>query len=169
MFYILIIHVRNANRKRRCQVEQNAREIFQVFSRRFGFLNKACCNAGGHDISLVQSHILYEIQHQYQPSMQQVADTLGTDITTFSRQVRSLMKINLIKKTPDPNDRRISILSLTEEGKQVALDIDQQMNQYLEDVFASMSPEEKEMVLHSLQLLNKSMQQTSRCCTTPIG
>ncbi|WHY77249.1 MarR family transcriptional regulator [Neobacillus sp. WH10] len=150
-------------------MEQNLRELFQVFSRRFGFLNKDCCQACGHNISLVQSHILYEVEHQNHPSMQQVAERLGTDITTFSRQVQSLIKINLISKTPDPKDRRISILSLTEEGKEVAENINQQMNQYLDDVFSNMSKEEKEMVVRSIQLLNKSMQKTSKCCTTPLG
>ena len=150
-------------------MDQNLRELFQVFSRRFGFLNKDCCRAGGHNISLIQSHILYEVEHQHKPSMQQVAESLGTDITTFSRQVQSLIKINLISKTPDPKDRRISILSLTEEGTEVAENINQQMNQYLDDVFSNMSQEEKEMVVRSIQLLNKSMQKTSKCCTTPLG
>ena len=150
-------------------MEQNLRELFQVFSRRFGFLNKDCCQACGHNISLIQSHILYEVEHQYQPSMQQVADSLGTDITTFSRQVQSLIKLNLISKTSDPKDRRISILSLTEEGKEVAENINQQMNEILDDVFSNMSQEEKEMVVRSIQLLNNSMQKTTKCCTTPIG
>ncbi|MGM9987588.1 MAG: MarR family winged helix-turn-helix transcriptional regulator, partial [Bacillaceae bacterium] len=148
-------------------MEQNVRELFQVFSRRFGFLNKNCCQAGGHDISLVQSHILYEIDRQHNPSIQQVADTLGTDITTFSRQVQSLMKINLVTKKTDSKDRRISILFLTEEGKEVADSIDKQMNQYLDEVFSHMSQDEKEMVLRSIQLLNKSMAKTNKCCTTP--
>lgn len=150
-------------------MEQNLRELFQVFSRRFGFLNKNCCQACGHSISLVQSHILYEVEHQDQPSIQQVAESLGTDITTFSRQVQSLIKLKLIAKTPHPKDRRISVLSLTEEGREVAENINQQMNQYLDDVFSKMSQEEKEMVVRSIQLLNKSMQKTTKCCTTPIG
>ena len=150
-------------------MEQNLREIFQIFSRRFGFLNKDCCQAGGHDISLVQSHILYEIDHQHQPSIQQVAETLGTDITTFSRQVQSLVKMGLVSKTPDSTDRRISILSLTKEGKDVADDIDKQMNQYLEEVFSNMNQEEKEMVVHAIHLLNKNMEKTNKCCTIPLG
>lgn len=150
-------------------LEYNLRELFQIFSRRFGFLNKDCCQAGGHDISLIQSHILYEIERQHHPSMQQIAEILGTDITTFSRQVQSLIKMNLVTKTPHTNDRRISILSLTAEGKEVADNIDQQMNQYLDDVFSNMSQEEKETVVSSIQLLNKSMEKSSKCCTTPIG
>ena len=150
-------------------MEQNLRGLFQVFSRRFGFLNKNCCQACGHNISLVQSHILYEVEHQDHPSIQQVAESLGTDLTTFSRQVQSLIKLNLIVKTSYPKDRRISVLSLTEEGKEVAATINQQMNQYLDEVFSHMSQEEKDVVVQSIQLLNKSMQKTTKCCTTPIG
>lgn len=150
-------------------MEQDIRELFQIFTRRFGFLNKNCCQARGHDISLVQSHILFEIDRQQHPAMQQLAETLGTDITTFSRQVQSLIKMNLVKKEPDQDDRRISILSLTPEGKVVADDIDQQMNQYLEEVFSTMSETEKQTVVTSIQLLNKSMAKTNKCCTTPLG
>ncbi|MGM9925629.1 MAG: MarR family winged helix-turn-helix transcriptional regulator [Bacillus sp. (in: firmicutes)] len=150
-------------------MEQNVRELFQVFSRRFGFLNKGCCQVGGHDISLVQSHILYEIDHQHRPSIQQVAETLGTDITTFSRQVQSLVKKGLVSKITDSTDRRITILTLTVEGKEVADNVDRQMNRYLDDVFSNMTQGEKEMVIRSIQLLNKSMEKTDKCCTTLLG
>lgn len=150
-------------------MEHNLREIFQIFTRRFGFLNKICCQAGSHDISLVQSHILYEIDRQHHPSIQQVAETLGTDITTFSRQVQSLVKIGLVSKAPDSTDRRIFILSLTAEGKEVADNIDNQMNQFLETVFSNMSQEEKEMVVQAIHLLNRNMEKTNKCCTTPLG
>lgn len=145
------------------------RELFQIFTRRFGFLNKHCCHVGNHDISLVQSHILFEIDRQQNPAMQQLAQTLGTDITTFSRQVQSLIKMNLVKKAPDADDRRISILSLTTEGKVVANEMDQQMKQYLDEIFSTMSEMEKETVVKSIQLLNKSMAKTTKCCTTPLG
>ncbi|KPV56464.1 MarR family transcriptional regulator [Paenibacillus sp. A3] len=148
---------------------ENVRELFQIMTRRFGFLNKHCCSAGGLDISLVQSHILYEIDHQHKPSIQQVAEALGTDITTFSRQIQSLIKMNLVKKAPDPDDRRVYLLSLTTEGKYVAATIDQQMNAYLGEVFSHMNEFEKETVIRSIKLLNEAMEKSSLCCTTPLG
>ncbi|MHA7967802.1 MarR family winged helix-turn-helix transcriptional regulator [Paenibacillus sp. CAU 1782] len=148
---------------------ENTRELFQIMTRRFGFLNKNCCSAGGHDISLVQSHILYEIDRQHQPSIQQVAEALGTDITTFSRQIQSLIKMNLVKKSPDPNDRRVYLLSLTTEGKFVATIIDQQMNAYLNEVFSNLNDFEKETVIRSIKLLNEAMSKSSLCCSTPKG
>lgn len=147
----------------------NTRELFQTMTRRFGFLNKNCCSAGGFDISLVQSHILYEIDHQHEPSIQQVAEALGTDITTFSRQIQNLIKMNLVKKSPHPDDRRVYVLSLTVEGKFVATTIDQQMNDYLNEVFSHLNEQEKEAVIRSITLLNEAMLKSSLCCSTPIG
>ncbi|WP_309119789.1 MarR family winged helix-turn-helix transcriptional regulator [Paenibacillus sp.] len=148
---------------------ENVRELFQILTRRFGFLNKNCCSAGGVDISLVQSQILYEIDHQHNPSVQQVAEALGTDITTFSRQVQSLMKMNLVQKTADPDDRRVYVLSLTTEGKFVAATIDKQINAYLDEVFSHMNEFERETVLRSLRLLMGAMSKTRLCCSTQDG
>lgn len=145
----------------------NLRGLFQLLTRRFGLLNKSCCSADGVEVSLVQSHIIYEINRQYHPSIQQIAETLNTDITTFSRQIQSLIKMNLVKKTPLEEDRRISILSLTEEGIAVNKSIDEQMNDYLQEVFSGMNEFEKETVIRSLKLLNERMLQSSVCCTAP--
>lgn len=59
----------------------NVRELFQIMTRRFGLFNKNCCTMGAIDVSPAQSHILYEVDRQQNPSMQQIADTLGTDMT----------------------------------------------------------------------------------------
>ncbi|WP_135557779.1 MarR family winged helix-turn-helix transcriptional regulator [Paenibacillus cymbidii] len=148
---------------------ENVRDMFQLMTRRFGFLNKSCCSVGGIDISLPQSHILYEIDRRHEPSMQQIADVLGTDITTFSRQVQSLIKLNLVKKSPAADDRRVFILSLTVEGKFVATSIDQQMNMFLNEVFSHMNEFEKETVIRSIRLLTEAMSKSGQCCAPPMG
>lgn len=147
---------------------ENLRGMFQIMTRRFGLLDKNCCTAGGFDISLVQSHILYEIDRKHNPSIQQVADALSIDITTFSRQVQSLVKMGLVQKTPLPEDRRTTILSLTAQGNYIAGIIDAQMNDYLKEVFSHMSEFEQEMVVNSIKLLNESMAKSKVCCT-PLG
>lgn len=143
---------------------EDIRELFQVLTRRFGLLNKNCCSVDETDISLVQSHILYEISKHQSASVQTIADLLGMDITTFSRQTKSLVQMGLIKKTPHTNDRRINLLTLTLEGKKVASSIDEQMKEYLEEVFSKMSEFEKETVVHSIRILVDAMAKTSVCC-----
>lgn len=147
---------------------ENVRELIQIMTRRFGLLDRNCCSTGGAQISLIQSHILYEIDRQHNPSIQQIADTLAVDITTFSRQIQTLVNMDLVKKTPLPDDRRVSILSLTVQGKYVATTIDQQMKDYLGDIFSNMTEFEQDMVIRSIKLLNESMAKSKMCCT-PLG
>jgi DNA-binding MarR family transcriptional regulator len=148
---------------------ETIRGLFQTMTKRFGLLNKNCCSVGGMEISLVQSHILYEIDRLKQPSVQQVADALAMDITTLSRQIQKLIQMGLLKKTPYPEDRRIFILSLTTEGKFIAAKIDAEINEYLAEVFSHMSEFEKETVLRSIQLLNDCMAKSSVCCKPMYG
>ncbi|MFC7684969.1 MarR family winged helix-turn-helix transcriptional regulator [Ureibacillus sp. GCM10028918] len=143
---------------------ENKREIFHVLTRRFGLLNKNCCVVGDHELSIVQSHILYEIDKQFEPSMQQIAESLAMDITTFSRQIQTLVNLELVKKTPSPQDKRVSILSLTVQGKFVVTNIDHSMNAYLDEVFSHMNEFERETVIRSLKLLNEAMSKSSVCC-----
>ncbi|MGK9250265.1 MarR family winged helix-turn-helix transcriptional regulator [Paenibacillus humicus] len=148
---------------------ESTRELFQIMTRRFGLLNKSCCSVGGNDISTVQSHILFEVDRQHNPSMQQIADALGTDITTFSRQIQSLINMNLVKKTTDLSDRRISTLTLTADGEYVAKTIDQQMNTFLDEVFSYMSEFEKDTIVRSIKLMNSAMAKSEKCCRPVSG
>ncbi|MGM0897856.1 MAG: MarR family winged helix-turn-helix transcriptional regulator [Bacillota bacterium] len=143
---------------------ENKRELFQSMVKRFGLLNKNCCTVDDLEISLVQSHILYEIDRREWPSMQQVADALATDLSTFSRQVQSLMKIGLVTKVPSSEDKRISVLGLTAEGRKVALAIQRDMEAHLEEIFSHMTEFEQDMVLQSIKLLNEAMAKSSVCC-----
>ncbi|WP_025026379.1 MarR family winged helix-turn-helix transcriptional regulator [Caldalkalibacillus mannanilyticus] len=147
---------------------ENTRVLFQTLARRFGMLDKNCCSVGGMDISLVHSHILYEIDQLEKPSMQQVAERLGIDITTFSRQIQNLIKMDLVRKTTHAEDRRVYLLSLTTQGKYVATCIDAEMNQYLEEVFSHMNEFERDTVIRSITLLNEAMAKSSVCCK-PFG
>lgn len=147
---------------------ENKRELFQVLSRRFGLLNKNCCTVGGFEISTVHSHILYEIDKQNNPTMQQVADALGIDVTTFSRQIQTLIKLKLVSKNPSEEDKRYYILSLTTEGKFLATSIETTMNTYLNEVFSHMNEFEQETVLRSIKVLNNAMAKSSICCTPII-
>ena len=134
---------------------ESVREQIQIFVRRFGLLNASCCETCCEEqVSLLQSHILCEIRRTGDPAMQQVADELGIDITTFSRQVKSLEKRRFIVRRMSPKDRRVTLLGLTDEGKRVLEQIDRYMTKKIEDIFSLMSPFERETVTRSLGLLN---------------
>lgn len=144
---------------------EDVREVFQIFVRRFGLLNAGCCDTCcGQEISLVQSYILYEVNRLSSPSMQQVADALGIDITTFSRQIKALEKKELIHKEPDPSDRRVNILTLTSEGERLERQIDEYMKNFIERILSQFTEFERDMIIKSIQMLNKALVETGSCC-----
>jgi DNA-binding MarR family transcriptional regulator len=139
--------------------------MFQLLSRGFGLLNEECCdNCCGQTVSQVQSHIIYEINRQHNPSMQDVANALGMDITTFSRQVKTLVDRGLVNKTPDPNDNRFNILSLTPEGQFMENDINERVNEQLNKILSHLSDFERESVIRSFKLMIDAMQKSNTCC-----
>lgn len=142
------------------------RKSFQAITRSFGLLNKTCCSVDGVDVSAAQSHILYEIDANDHPSIQQVADLLGIDITTFSRQIQALVKMELVTKIPSEEDKRISNLSLTDKGEKVAKEIDKQVNAFLEDIFSQMTEFERDTVQRAIHLLADTMTKSPVCCGT---
>ena len=133
-------------------------EELQLFVRRFGLLNASCCDeCCGEQVSMAQGHILFEIRRTDNPSMQQVAEELGMDVTTFSRQAKSLETKGLIVRRVSPEDRRVSLLGLTDAGRQVLEKIDRYMADKVERIFSQMSEFERETVVRSLGLLNEAV------------
>lgn len=149
---------------------RNIREELQLFVRRFGLLNASCCEeCCGEQVSLVHSHILFEIRRMGAPSMQQVAEELGMDVTTFSRQVKSLEAKGLIARRTSPEDRRVNLLGLTEEGSRVLVQIDRYMTARIERIFSTMTGFERDSVAKALVLLNEALAQAGdgekiACC-----
>ncbi|MEL7565744.1 MAG: MarR family winged helix-turn-helix transcriptional regulator [Dehalobacterium sp.] len=145
---------------------EDVSELIHIFVRRYGLLNANCCESCcGQAVSLVQSHILYEIKRKQNPSMQTVAYELGIDLTTFSRQIKSLVSKGLIEKIVDEDDKRVNVLSLTSEGERISLLLSQYMEKHIEHIFSYMTEFEKESVIHSLKLLNWALQKAGPCCS----
>jgi DNA-binding MarR family transcriptional regulator len=137
---------------------ESVREELQIFVRRFGLLNASCCDeCCGEQVSMAQSHILFEIRRMGSPSMQQVAEELGMDVTTFSRQAKSLEGKRLITRQVSPDDRRVSLLGLTDSGRTVLKKIDNYLADRIERIFSQMSSFERETVVRSLGLLNEAV------------
>jgi DNA-binding MarR family transcriptional regulator len=146
---------------------ESIREKLHVFVRRFGLLNASCCDeCCNEQVSMAQSHILFEIRRMGSPSMQRVAEEMGMDVTTFSRQAKGLVGKGFIVRQVSPDDRRVNLLGLTDEGKRVLEQIDQYMAGKIEQIFSSMTPFERETVVRTLGLLNEAVDKVG-CCGVP--
>jgi DNA-binding MarR family transcriptional regulator len=139
-------------------IMESVREQLQIFVRRFGLLNASCCDeCCGEQVSMAQSHILFEVRRRPGSPMQRIAEELGLDVTTFSRQVKALEGKGLVARRVSVDDRRVSLLDLTPAGTGVLAKIDTYMAERIGRIFARMSGFEQETVTRSLGLLNDAL------------
>jgi DNA-binding MarR family transcriptional regulator len=137
------------------------RQMLQILIRRFGLLEKEgaqCCG-----VSLIKSHILFEVQRQKNPSLNELASSLGLDNSTLSRHIQGLVNKDLVERTQSPTDRRYLSITLTPEGEKYENEIGKQMNTYIEEILSNVPKKKRMQVLESIDLILEAMQRSS-CC-----
>ena len=74
------------------------------------------------------------------------ADTF-LDLSTVSRQIRCLVDGGLVERTPDPDDRRGALLSVTAAGVAAYRHYRDQRNEHLARIFEAWQPEDRHQLV----------------------
>lgn len=83
-----------------------------------------------------------------------VAAEFRLDPSTITRQVQSVVQRGYAEKTPDPSDRRASILSLTPRGREAVRAAREARLEFLDELLADWTAAEREEFLHALKRFN---------------
>ncbi|MFI7387205.1 MarR family winged helix-turn-helix transcriptional regulator [Streptomyces sp. NPDC049813] len=84
------------------------------------------------------------------------ADTF-LDLSTVSRQVRSMVERGLIERRPDPQDRRGTLLYATESGRAVYETYRRQRDAQLAELLAPWPPEDRYQLIRLMTRLNDDL------------
>lgn len=90
----------------------------------------------------------------------EVASVEGLNIMNVSRAVAGLRRKGLLEATPDPNDRRRSLLRPTELGASMGRDIGARERAIYQHVFSVLSREEVDTLDKVLDLVNTALRST---------
>lgn len=71
-----------------------------------------------------------------------LADCVHSDVSTVSRQVSALVGHGLVEKLPDPQDGRVAMLSLTDEGAALIERLMEQRSAWFQDLLKDWEPAE---------------------------
>ncbi|HEY8598108.1 MAG TPA: MarR family transcriptional regulator [Thermomicrobiales bacterium] len=71
---------------------------------------------GDEDISLTQLVTLFLLQGSGEPTIKQVAATLGRSLSATGRLLDQLVRRGLVRRYEDERDRRVKRVALTEQG-----------------------------------------------------
>jgi DNA-binding MarR family transcriptional regulator len=75
-----------------------------------------------------------------------------------SKIIEGLLKKKLIQRIKDPEDSRISLLSLTSKGHEKLNDINNYLNDVHQQVLLQIAPDQRKTVLTNLDILKASME-----------
>ena len=137
------------------------RENVRQLERKLGILEDgemSCCS-----LTMAQCHALVEIGRAECISLIELAKLLDLDNSTMSRTVNNLVNSGMAERALDPNDRRYVTIRLTPEGNGDFREIESNMSAYYARIYAAIPPEDRQMVLDSLQKLLKAIED-SECC-----
>jgi len=130
------------------------RHALRKFEREQEFLQRSNCCKG---LTLAQCHALLEIGNMQQPSLMQLAESLGLDKSTVSRTVDGLTNLDLVDRYVPHEDRRSLLLSLSNKGKETYDDINLENNIHFNEVLSAIPVKEREPFIKTFELLADTM------------
>jgi DNA-binding MarR family transcriptional regulator len=86
-----------------------------------------------------------------------LASAFGLDPSTITRQVQALEKAEMVQRHPDEEDRRASIVDLTEEGRVVLAHTRDYRRKALEEVFVDWPEADRDEFARLLTNVNDSI------------
>jgi DNA-binding MarR family transcriptional regulator len=76
-------------------------------------------SATTHDVTMVQYRALVLLTYQGDQRVADLADNLGVNSSTVTRLVARLVRKGFVDRVADPNDRRATVLAITEDGRTI--------------------------------------------------
>ena len=102
--------------------------------------------------------VLAQVQEDGRTRASDLGCTLQLDKGAVSRTVQHLLDLGLLDRTPDPDDGRATLLSVSDLGRRRFLAVDDQRRRALDDRFASWSSDDLRSVSATLRRYNASFE-----------
>jgi DNA-binding MarR family transcriptional regulator/GNAT superfamily N-acetyltransferase len=113
------------------------RQFNRFYTRRIGLLQQGLLETR---FSLTEVRLLYELAHRGSGTASELALDLNLDRGYLSRMLAAFEKRNWIRRTPSPDDRRQSLLTLTSTGLATIRPLEDRSNQQIALMLAPVSP-----------------------------
>lgn len=80
---------------------------------------------------------------------------MGVTTGTLAVQIEKLTKAELIERCPHPADKRVVVVTLTDQGEEIYLHHNQLHMDLVEDLSRHVTPEQEEALLNELEAMNR--------------
>lgn len=144
---------------------EQVRTHLRSLIRTLGFLERSC--GAGQELSLAQCHALGELARHGPLSLNALADRLYLSPSAASRAVDALVRRGLVRRTPDPADRRYVVLAPSRRGEAVLADLDASLNRRVAGVLERLGPAGARRFAEALGALAAELEDAARKLAVP--
>ncbi len=144
---------RPAGRGRRGAAEAVERELVMMF-RRARNVSLTVASQVHPDLDPASYSLLLMVDDAGSLRGMDVADRTGLDKSTVSRQIATLVDLDLLERVPDPDDGRARRIQLSDSGRARLADVRKQRRKHLHNQFASWSTDDLQDLARLLGRLN---------------
>lgn len=109
--------------------------------------------AAGISLEGVLFPLLVSVERLGPIGLVELADRLGRDYTTVSRQVTKLEELGLVKREENTVDRRVRKVAITPPGKTMTNRIDAARERFARAIFDSWEPQDVEALMRLMRKL----------------
>lgn len=106
-------------------------------------------------LTIAQFAVLEALYNKGDLKICEIIERILTTSGNITVVIKNLEKDGLIKKKPDPNDKRSCIISLTEEGEKIIEDILPNHIENIKSIFEILTEEEKNTLKNILKKFKK--------------
>jgi DNA-binding MarR family transcriptional regulator/GNAT superfamily N-acetyltransferase len=135
------------------------RRFNRFYTRAIGVLQEGWLDS---PFPLTEARVLYELAHREKPTATLVRNNLDLDAGYLSRILSSFEKRGLIEKKLSEDDRRQSLLALTEEGRRQFAPLEERTIQQVGGMIERLSENEQRRLIGAMQTIEKLLAPAER-------
>jgi DNA-binding MarR family transcriptional regulator len=106
-----------------------------------------------HDVSMWGYAVLTALDDTPVRTQAALADVIGADKSRIIGTLDELQDAGLIERTPDPNDRRVRLLSITPKGRRVRRTVRKGILAHEDRILAPLPPADRQAFLRTIRAL----------------
>lgn len=130
------------------------RKVLRIFERELAVQNQSTCCCG---VTIAQCHTLMELDIKDNITLNELAQRVNLDKSTVSRTVETLVNQELLDRTIPKNNRRTTLISLTDQGREVVKTINSGNDYYYRQVLMQIPEEIRGTFMEGFRILADNM------------
>ena len=104
-------------------------------------------------VTMVQMQVLVELNHCQTCTIGDLADAIGSAPGNASAMCKTLEKKNLVSRTRNPEDERIVLVALTDQGKDLIQEIEEELSAKCNPLLAEYSDADFQEIINGMSKL----------------